>query len=139
MGAPVLARVAIASSLGVGAVMTGSGTASVTSDNFVIGASGMPDSSAFYFQGTTRINAGLGSAFGDGLRCAGGVIVRLGTKQNSNGASSYPGPGDMPIAIRGACTAGATRTYQSWYRNAAPFCTPSTFNLSNGIEVTWIQ
>jgi hypothetical protein len=27
--------------------------------------------------------------------------------------------------------------YQLWYRNAAAFCTPSTFNLTNGLDVTW--
>ena len=27
--------------------------------------------------------------------------------------------------------------YQVWYRNAASFCTPSTFNLTNGVLVTW--
>jgi hypothetical protein len=26
-----------------------------------------------------------------------------------------------------------------WYRNAAVFCTASTFNLSNGLQVTWIN
>jgi hypothetical protein len=30
------------------------------------------------------------------------------------------------------------RTYQLWYRNAAVFCTTSTFNLTNGIEVSWV-
>jgi hypothetical protein len=29
------------------------------------------------------------------------------------------------------------RSYQAWYRNAAAFCTPSTFNLTNGYSVTW--
>ncbi|MEY2806172.1 MAG: hypothetical protein RIR65_589, partial [Planctomycetota bacterium] len=30
-----------------------------------------------------------------------------------------------------------TRTYQAWYRNAAAFCTPSGFNLGNGLEIVW--
>jgi hypothetical protein len=29
------------------------------------------------------------------------------------------------------------RNYQAWYRNAAVFCSPSTFNLTNGYQVTW--
>jgi hypothetical protein len=29
------------------------------------------------------------------------------------------------------------RMYQVWYRNAAAFCTSSTFNLSNGYRVVW--
>jgi len=34
--------------------------------------------------------------------------------------------------------AGAIRVYQAWYRNAASFCTVSTFNLTNGLEVVWL-
>jgi hypothetical protein len=34
-------------------------------------------------------------------------------------------------------TAAGTRTYQVWYRNAAAFCTASTFNLTNGWRTTW--
>jgi hypothetical protein len=30
------------------------------------------------------------------------------------------------------------RRYQVWYRNAAAFCTPDTYNLTNGFEVTWL-
>ena len=29
------------------------------------------------------------------------------------------------------------RNYQAWYRNAAVFCSVSTFNLTNGYSVTW--
>jgi hypothetical protein len=71
------------------------------------------------------------------LRCAGGAIIRLGTKINAAGASAYPVAGDVPISIRGVNSAGAVRTYQIWYRNAAAFCTPSTFNLTNGLQITW--
>jgi len=39
--------------------------------------------------------------------------------------------------IKGNITSPGTRTYQVWYRNAAAFCTPSTFNLSNGWELIW--
>jgi len=33
---------------------------------------------------------------------------------------------------------GGTRTYQVSYRNSASFCTPATFNISNGMIVVWI-
>ncbi len=32
---------------------------------------------------------------------------------------------------------GGNRTYQTWYRNAAAFCTASTFNLTNGTAIAW--
>jgi hypothetical protein len=98
----------------------------------------MPNSSALYFQGTTQQSSGAGSVFGDGLRCAASPVTRLRTEQNSAGSSHYPSNGDLPISVKGAVLAPGTRTYQVWYRNAAPYCTPSTFNLTNGVEVTWV-
>jgi hypothetical protein len=120
-----------------GARLAASGLPSLSADGVVLAGSGMPNSSALYFQGTARTNGGLGQVFGDGLRCAGGSVVRLGTKANAAGASSYPGPGDLSVSVRGAVAAPGTRTYQVWYRNAAAFCTADTFNLSNGLEIVW--
>jgi hypothetical protein len=71
------------------------------------------------------------------LRCAGGTIIRLGTKANTGGASQYPVGGDASVSVRGQVVAPGTRTYQVWYRNAAAFCSASTFNLTNGLEIAW--
>ena len=120
-----------------GAHLAGSGSASMSNDTFVLTGSLMPNSSVLYFQGTSQLNGGAGLVFGDGLRCVAGTILRLGAKTNAGGASSYPGAGDVPISVKGANAAGNLRQYQCWYRNAAPFCTPSTFNLTNGVETTW--
>jgi hypothetical protein len=120
-----------------GARLGAAGTASLAADTVVLTGSGMPNSNALYFQGTLRLNTGLGTVFGDGLRCAGGTITRLGTKTNVAGTSSYPVGADLAVSVRGAITAPGTRTYQTWYRNAAAFCTASTFNLTNGYEITW--
>jgi hypothetical protein len=123
-----------ASSINVnGANLTTSGASSLANDTLVLLGSGMPNSSCLYFQGTTQISA----AFGDGLRCAGGSVVRLSTKTNVGGLSQYPTAGNPPVHIKGAVSAPGTRTYQTWYRNAAAFCTPSTFNLTNGVLITW--
>jgi hypothetical protein len=124
-------------SLGSGASLGYTGTASVANDSVVLTGSGMPDSSALYFQGTTQAGAGAGTTFGDGLRCAAGSILRLGLKVNSLGTSTYPSGADQPVSVRGAVPAGATRMYQVWYRNGAAFCTTSTFNLSNGYQIVW--
>jgi hypothetical protein len=98
----------------------------------------MPNSSALYFQGATQLNGGAGAAFGDGLRCAGGAIARLGTAVNAAGVSQYPFGANPPVSVKGGVVAPGTRTYQVWYRNAAAFCTVLTFNLTNGWELTWI-
>ncbi|MCY2959295.1 MAG: PQQ-binding-like beta-propeller repeat protein [Planctomycetota bacterium] len=117
-----------------GARLAASGAASLSNDTLLLAGTGMPNSSALYFQGTTQVS----SAFGDGLRCAGGSVVRLATKPNAAGASQYPAPGDPTISVRGLVpSSGSQRTYQVWYRNAAAFCTASTFNLSNGVAITW--
>jgi len=77
------------------------------------------------------------SVFGDGMRCAAGAIIRLGTKTNVGGASQYPEAGDASISSRGQVFAPGARYYQVWYRNAAAFCTAATFNLTNGWSISW--
>ena len=67
--------------------------------------------------------------FGDGLRCIGAPVVRLGASFAAGGTSTHTfghsaGPGDF--------------FYQIWFRNSpAGFCTPQAFNLSNGRQLTW--
>jgi hypothetical protein len=109
------------------------GRASVALDTVILTGSGMPNSSCLYFQGTTTIS----TPFGDGLRCAGGQVIRLGITSNSAGSSQYPAVGQQPVSVRGAVASGDVRIYQAWYRNAAAFCTSGTFNLSNAYRITW--
>jgi hypothetical protein len=125
------------SSLGVGGKLVAAGSASLANDTVVLTGTDMPSSSALYFQGTAQQSAGAGAVFGDGLRCASGSIVRLGSTTNVAGTSHYPFAGAPPVSVKGAVTAPGVRTYQLWYRNAAAFCTPSTFNLTNGWALTW--
>jgi hypothetical protein len=95
-----------------GAQLTGAGAASIAADTLVLAGSGMPNAAALYFQGTTQLGGGAGVAFGDGLRCAGGTVLRLGTKTNAAGASQYPGPLDLSVSVRGLVTSPGDRTYQ---------------------------
>ncbi len=126
-------------SLGAGGRLSAAGVASVANDTLVLFAEDLPATApALYFQGTTRIAGGVGAPFGDGLRCAGGSVSRLGTKTSAAGASSYPEAGDRRVSVQGTIpAAGGLRFYQVWYRNAAAFCTAATFNLTNGLEVSW--
>jgi hypothetical protein len=124
-------------SFGVGAGLIGTGTASLGNDTVALVGHGMPNSSALYFQGTTQQSSGHGTVFGDGLRCASGTVIRLGTTVNMNGSSQYPAGAQTPVHVKGAIVIPSTRTYQVWYRNAASFCTPTTFNLSNGVQLMW--
>ncbi|MEQ1730011.1 MAG: hypothetical protein ABL982_16720 [Vicinamibacterales bacterium] len=131
------AQVGCLNSLGTGGQLRALGNGSIAADTVVLAGSMMPSSSALYFQGTSQLAGGAGSAFGDGLRCARGTVIRLGTKSNVAGASQYPVGADLSVSVRGTVSAGDTRSYQVWYRNAAAFCTTSTFNMTNGVLLTW--
>lgn len=118
-----------------GANLRATGRASVASDSLALQGSGMPNGGCLYFQGTVSL---VGSAFGDGLLCSGGTTTRLGIKQNTNGWSTFPLPGDAPISqAAGVPPAGGMRVYQVWYRNSEVFCTSAGHNMSNGTAVTW--
>lgn len=123
-----------ANSLGSGGRLVDLGSSSLALDTLALRGTGMPNSSSLYFQG---VGAGSGAPFGDGLRCATGATIRLATRVNSSGASTYPSAGEQAISVRGAVATPGVRSYQVWYRNSAAYCTPSTFNLSNGLLVLW--
>lgn len=116
-----------------GANLASLGVPSVALDTFQLVATGMPNSSALFLQGTNEIAV----PFGDGLRCVGGSVIRLRTKPIVGGACAYPEAGETSISVRGGCAPGDVLAYQCWYRSAAPYCTPSAFNLSNGVRATW--
>jgi hypothetical protein len=125
-------------SLGLGSKLTTSGNPFLSADTLVLSGANMPNSSALYFQGTSQQSGGAGAVFGDGLRCAGGSVTRLGTTTNAGGTSTYPNAVDtIRVHLKGAVASPGLRVYQCWYRNAASFCTSSTFNLSNGVQVLW--
>jgi hypothetical protein len=90
-----------------------------------------------FFQGDARLSGGAGNTFGDGLRCVGGSVRRLGVRFATGGTASLGGGAPSVAQVGGVSSAGV-RQYQAWYRNAAAFCSPSTFNLTNGVEVLWI-
>jgi hypothetical protein len=121
-----------------GALLSASGSPHVAGGSVHLDAAGVSNSVVTFFQGTAQQAFGEGVVFGDGLRCAGGTTRRLRSVLASGNAASVPGPGDPPLSTLGLVPpSGGVRTYQVWYRNAASFCTASTFNLSNGWIVHW--
>ncbi|MBL8857075.1 MAG: hypothetical protein JNL28_01040 [Planctomycetes bacterium] len=125
-------------SIGAQGQLRAQGNQSLTNDSVVLLGSGMLNSAVLYFQGTLQTVGGLGQGFGDGLLCVTGAIVRLGIEFNIAGASQYPAVGEPPVSVQGLIGAPGTRNYQIWYRDSAAFCTPSTFNLTNGVSVAWV-
>jgi len=115
------------------------GATNVSSDTVVLQVGNVPVSAVcLFFQGTTQT---AHNTFGDGLRCTGGTIVRLGIETATGVFASYPGaPGDLPVSQKGLLpAAGGSRAYQVWYRDSSPsYCTASTFNTSNGVMIHWL-
>lgn len=125
-------------SLALGGTLRGTGISSVSNDTLALTSTQVPNGPALYFQGDGLFAAGQGITFGDGLLCAGGGIIRLGVKFASGNTSTWGTLGDPLISVQGGVSAGATRHYQTWYRDAdTGFCTPSFFNLTNALSVDW--
>jgi hypothetical protein len=125
----------------VGARLTAGGVPSLAADTVVLQAEDVRNpgpTPMLFFQGTTRVNGGTGAAFGDGIRCAGGAIVRLAVRTGDSGGNAvFPAAGDPLLHVRGQVAAPGVRTYQVWYRDPGAFCSSATWNLSNGFEITW--
>jgi hypothetical protein len=123
-----------------GGLLLAQGLASVADDRLVLNASGLPPAtSVLFFEGATPLAGGMGQTFGDGLRCIAQPTIRLGLEATSLGFASFGhGLGDPPISVKGMVPAnGGTFYYQGWFRNPASYCNASTFNLTNGLRVTW--
>jgi hypothetical protein len=128
-----------------GVVLSAAGDPSVSTDTLTLNATGLRPTATptgLFFQGDNQANGGLGTPFNDGLLCTNAGIVRLKGKLATNGSVSFGFgiPSDAPVSVRGQIPpAGGTRTYQLWFRHAAPqFCSPERFHMSNAVEITWL-
>ena len=127
-----------------GAVLSGSGVASLSADTVHLTASGeKPTATSVLLQGGATVNS---LHYGDGLRCVGGTLKRLYTHNAVGGAVTMPQGADATISARSAASgdliqAGSTRNYQIYYRDpSTTFCpspSGSTFNISNAIAISW--
>jgi len=100
---------------------------------------------SIFLQGSSQIAP---AAFGDGLLCVGGNLLRLYTHNASAGSVIAPSGLDLSISARSGAlgdviSAGSTRYYQVYYRDSSSsFCPPpagSSFNVSSGLAVLWIE
>jgi len=132
-------RAGCVNSLGVAGKLRAIGAATVGADTIRLQGAQVPNGPGLYFQGSVQLNGGMGVAFGDGLRCVGGSIIRLAVISGAANASEYPRVGiDSPVSVQGACAPGDVRHYQLWYRDSDPsFCSPAVFNLTNALTLTW--
>ena len=120
-----------------GARLSGTGSASLSADTLVLAASALaPSQSGLYFQADNDLSPGI--PWGDGLRCAGGSLIRLGVRfSDAAGSSDTSGFAQSISAKTGNITPGETKYYQCWYRDPLFSSCLTGFNLSNGLAVTW--
>jgi hypothetical protein len=126
-----------------GATLLASGTASLSADTLVLSTIGEPPTAtSVVSQGDLAIP---GVVFGQGVRCVGGNLKRLYTRNASAGHVSVPGIGAPTISARAAAlgdvlAAGTQRHYYVYYRDPVVFggCpAASTFNVTQAGSVTW--
>jgi hypothetical protein len=134
-----------------GALLTAAGTASLTADTLTLtstqaGTIGHHSSSlAMIFQG---VDLGTYVVYGDGLRCIGSPLLRIFKFKPGNAVTlTAPSNSSIPptpatfsgqsAALGDPLSPGSVRGYQLVYRDPINFCTPLTFNASNGIRVVW--
>ena len=122
-------------STGVGAALDAGGSTSVVHDNLALHSSDLPAGTGLYVQANNYILGffGYGSPFGDGLRCVGGGLIRLEVQHSSGGTSQTT----ISIVTRGKVSAGDTKRYQYYYRDANGSPCGTGFNLTNGYQLTW--
>jgi len=105
------------------------------------GAGELNSSLSVFLQGNVNTNSGV--LFGDGVRCAAGLLKRLYTKNASGGTVTAPGAGDPSITTQSAALGdtimpGTSRYYQVYYRDPnLTFCTGLGFNVTNGMRIVW--
>lgn len=116
---------------GQGCLLSMSGSNSISQSDLILHAtSTVPHQPGLFFQGDNAINGGNGSQFGDGLRCAGGSVVRLQVRTaDGNGSASTT----VGIAAKGGVSPGDTKRYQWWHRDPTGSPCGTGFNLSNGL------
>ena len=122
-----------ANSTGVGATIVTGGSPSVVADDLTLSGSGLiGGQSALLFVGHALINGGNGTTFGDGLRCAGAGITRLGVKMADPAGDAMWGPG--LVAAYGAWGVAETVVFQIWYRDPVGSPCDTEQNTSHAVD-----
>ena len=117
-----------------GGVLTATGVEDYANPDVTLVATGISNNFGIFFGANNQTNGGNGSIFGDGLRCAGGGLVRLTSPTSATGNTASHGPVEASDISAGP---GVTRRYQYWFRTPGGPC-GTVFNLTNGYEIAWM-
>ena len=130
------ADVGCQNSTGVGARVWTQGTQSLGNNDLgFLAADLLPGQTAILFEGKAVLASGSGISFGDGLRCAGGQLRRMGYRTpDAGGGASWP-PGTTGL---GNWMPGDTRHFQVWYSDPQGSPCSSGFNTTNALEISFM-
>ena len=121
-----------ANSTGQGALLSASGSSSVSADNLVLTVSQLPvNVFAFMFRANNAIGP---TPFGDGFRCVGGGLIRFGVQNSGATGTITRGPG---LAAAYGIAPFTTYRFHCWYRDPAGPC-GFQFNTPNAITVSFL-
>ncbi len=118
-------------STGAAAVIGVSGSLSVSTNDFTLEVSPVPDQPGLFFYGANQTDM----PFGNGRLCVNGTIVRLPVIYTGLGSIQFP-IDNTNLPANGPITSGSTWNFQNWYRDVpagAPY-----FNLSNGYSIVFV-
>ena len=123
--------------VGVGAVLSSSGSTSHSQNAFQLSVSGaVPNQFGLFYYGRSQISV----PFGNGTRCVGGGgigVFRLSPPATCDAAGDLTRALDLTqspaSAGPGRIDPGTAWNFQFWYRD--PSASPSTFNLSDALRV----
>lgn len=125
-----------ANSTGAGGSLSATGTSSLSSSNLGFQALGLvPDGTSVLFQGDVSLAGGNGLIFGDGLRCVGMNVRRVGVRTTDLFGSANWTPMQSGQVI---WNAGDVRRFQVWYSDPAGSPCGSGFNTTNALEVSFL-
>lgn len=111
------------------AVISGSGSDSVSANDLALSAAPVPDQFGVFFYGPSQTQV----PFGNGFRCADGVLNRLAIVMATGNTLTLALDNTSPPTASGQITVGATWNFQAWFRD--PAAGGAFFNLSDGLEV----
>lgn len=118
-------------STGAGGLLAGTGSASVAADDLGFVASQVPvNQFCILFAGDQSVAE---VPIGDGLRCVGGSLVRLGLRPTgAAGVATWSGG----LGASGGWLAGDSRSFQVWYRDPLGSPCGTNFNVTHALSVT---
>ncbi len=127
-------------STGKGAILMGSGTSSWGADDLVLTTSDMPPNK--FGLSFMSLTMGSPATLGDGLRCVGGQIKRLGVNSTGSGGSFGIGPGLVEYTQQTPnpgddIQVGDTWHFQTWFRDVNSSPCGNGSNLSSAWSVTF--